>query len=428
MMWMLPIVRYPSVVNFGLSAFREVFSRPQLRHFGEYVTGLMVCQNRTVQGINDSLFARCDQSALNHFLTDSPWSEEEFDRKRHEFVKDRLGELRLGGGTLIIDDTISHHVGKRMEGAGWHHDTKEGKLVWGHQIVTSHYVKQWLSFPLDFRIYIKEEQAGESFNTKPEFAMGIVKLAVKHGIPFSCVVFDTWYFSVDFVDFLEGLGKDWVTRCKSNRIVISGRRRPISEWANGLLKKDFERVVLEHKDGSKDVYYACSRTVRFEGFEKRVRVVVSYSEEKFEKREDPHFYCTNRLDWEMRRIMRAYAKRSEVDAFYKDAKQNLGMEEYELRKIGGIRRHLQMILIAHTLLSLSPADRAAGKAMVYLETIGAACRRVFAEILRSFIHAVLEIGKRVKDPARILRVLSSSRKQLGRMRGSVKTLIGGFKG
>jgi hypothetical protein len=65
--------------------------------------------------------------------------------------------------------------------------------------------------------------------------------------------------------------------------------------------------------------------------------------------------------------------------------------------------------------------------MVYLQTIGSACRRVFAEILCFFIQAVLEIGRRVKDPGRILRVLSSSRKQLRGMRGSVKTLIGGFK-
>jgi hypothetical protein len=36
-------------------------------------------------------------------------------------------------------------------------------------------------------------------------------------------------------------------------------------------------------------------------------------------------------------------------------------------------------------------------AMVYLETIGAACRRVFAEILRFFIQAVLEMGRCVKD-------------------------------
>jgi nucleoside-diphosphate-sugar epimerase len=103
------------------------------------------------------------------------------------------------------------------------------------------------------------------------------------------------------------------------------------------------------------------------------------------------------------------------------------MEEYELRKIDGIKRHLQMILTAHTLLSLGSVDRAAGKAMVYLETIGSACRRAFAEILCSSIQAVLEIGKRVKDPARILRVLSSPRKQIRRMRGSAKAIIGSFK-
>ncbi|MDI6884170.1 MAG: hypothetical protein QMD00_03405, partial [Hadesarchaea archaeon] len=79
-------------------------------------------------------------------------------------------------------------------------------------------------------------------------------------------------------------------------------------------------------------------------------------------------------------------------------------------------------------LSLGSADRAAGKAMVYLETIGSACRRAFAEILCSFVRAVLEIAEQVKDPGRILRVLSSSRKQLRRMRGNAKNLTGGFKG
>ena len=74
--------------------------------------------------------------------------------------------------------------------------------------------------------------------------------------------------------------------------------------------------MLKCKDGSREVYYTCSRTVRMKGFEKRPRVVVSYSEEKFGKMEDPYFYCTNLLDWKVRRIMRTYARRLEIDAFY----------------------------------------------------------------------------------------------------------------
>jgi hypothetical protein len=151
---MLPIVGCPSVVSFGLPAFRNVFSRPQLRHFEEYVTGLIVCKNRTVQGINDSFFAHSDQSALNNFLTDSPWSEENLSEARYKFVETRLDELGLGGGILVLDDTISHHVGRHMEGAGWCYDAGEGKSVWGHQFVSSHYVRQWLSIPIDFRIYV----------------------------------------------------------------------------------------------------------------------------------------------------------------------------------------------------------------------------------------------------------------------------------
>jgi hypothetical protein len=83
-------------------------------------------------------------------------------------------------------------------------------------------------------------------------------------------VFDSWYFTTRFVLFIEGLGKDWVTRCKSNRLVLlGGKWTPLSEWAKGLPKENFERVVLRREDGSKAVYRACTETVRMRGFERR---------------------------------------------------------------------------------------------------------------------------------------------------------------
>lgn len=86
-----------------------------------------------------------------------------------------------------------------------------------------------------------------------------------------------------------------------------------------------------------------------------------------------------------------------------------------------------MTLVAHTLLSLGFEGRVANRAIVYLETIGSACRRAFADILRSFIQVVLDVGKEVKDAGQILKVLSSSREQIRRVSGSVKAIIGGFK-
>lgn len=48
-----PIADYPSIVINNLKHFEEFFSKPQLEHFSQYLTGLIISNNRTVQGIND---------------------------------------------------------------------------------------------------------------------------------------------------------------------------------------------------------------------------------------------------------------------------------------------------------------------------------------------------------------------------------------
>ncbi len=81
---------------------------------------------------------------------------------------------------------------------------------------------------------------------------------------------------------------------------------------------------------------------------KRVRVIVSYSKLDGE----PNFYCSNKPDLKADKMLNVYARRWKIESFYRDAKQELGMEEYEMRKIEGIRRHLAMVFIAHTFLAL----------------------------------------------------------------------------
>src|SRR5713226_3214014 len=118
------IVEYPTVVSSSLPAFRNVFNnnRPRLQNFGDYLTGLILSPNRTVSYINDSFYAHKDQSALNHFLTDSNWSDEELDKARYdEYILDGLERNAAdsqGEGVLGVDDTLAHKTGKHMELAG----------------------------------------------------------------------------------------------------------------------------------------------------------------------------------------------------------------------------------------------------------------------------------------------------------------------
>ena len=419
---MLPIVGYPNVVSFGMSVFRKVFSRPQSRHFANYLTGLMVCAKRTVKGINDSFPAHLDQSAMNHFLTDSTWSDEELDRARHELINARLKELGFEDGVLIVDDTIAHKTGKNMEGVGIHFDVSEGRYTLGHQLVTTHYARGWASVPLDFEVYIKRDKAEGGFKTKLELAKDLIRKAVDRNVPFSCVVFDAWYFNHEMTSFIEGLRKDWVASCKGNRQILVGRRKVrLSEWAAGLRRELFRPMKFKRADGSTKIYYVYEKMVTLVKHHQRVKVFVTYEDLDRE----PSFFCTNRLDWGKSKALRRYAKRWEIDAFYRDAKQNLGLEEYELRKLRGVRRHLTMVFIAHALLELGLKQNATlGKLAACLETIGARCRRACAEVLQSLIQTVLKLGEKVRDTKQILGMLSSSRVQLRKMmKGGAAALL-----
>lgn len=417
----MPIVSHPSVVGFGLSAFRNVFSRPQLRHFANYLTGLMVCAKRTVKGINDNFPAHLDQSALNHFLTDSSWSDDELDETRYELINTRLRELGFEDGVLIVDDTIAHKTGKQMEGVGVHFDVAQGRFTLGHQLVTTHYARGWASVPLDFEIYINRDKAEEGFKTKLDLAKELIQKAVDRNVPFSSVAFDAWYFNHEMTSFIEGLGKDWVASCKGNRQILVGRRKvPLSEWVKGLSKNLFRPMKFKRADGSTKIYYVYEKVVTLAKHHQRVKVFVTYEDLDGE----PSFFCTNRLDWGKGEALRRYAKRWEIDAFYRDAKQNLGLEDYELRKLRGVRRHLTMVFIAHALLELGLKRNATlGKLAACMETVGAKCRRARAEVLQSLIQTVLKLGEKVKDAKQILGMLSSSRAQLRKtMKGGAATL------
>nr|MDO8082937.1 hypothetical protein [Candidatus Freyarchaeota archaeon] len=88
---MLPITGHPCIVENFLPRLEGVFNKPQLKHFAQYLTGLIVCNNRTITGINESFTGHNDQSALNHWLTDARWPEEELERVRKELILKELG-------------------------------------------------------------------------------------------------------------------------------------------------------------------------------------------------------------------------------------------------------------------------------------------------------------------------------------------------
>ena len=72
---MIPLVAFPEVVEHYAPFFAGVFSVEAFIEFKRYVSGLIVSENKTVDGINRLfVFESRNQSSLNRLLTVSPFA------------------------------------------------------------------------------------------------------------------------------------------------------------------------------------------------------------------------------------------------------------------------------------------------------------------------------------------------------------------
>jgi hypothetical protein len=58
------VVGLPSIASLVAEIFGSVLAKPQLQHFTRYLTGLIVCTNRTVQGINDVFLGQANKKSF----------------------------------------------------------------------------------------------------------------------------------------------------------------------------------------------------------------------------------------------------------------------------------------------------------------------------------------------------------------------------
>jgi SRSO17 transposase len=409
-MVMLPIAVYPSVVEEFLPKVKNGFSKPQLKQFARYLTGLIVCDNKTVTAINNSFVGHNDQSALNNWLTDSDWSDEKLDKARKELIKKELKAKNVTNGVLILDDTLNHKSGKHMDGVNIHFDHSEGKTALGHQLVTSHLAAGKYSIPLDFELYQRNENQPD-FKSKNELAQALIAKAVAEGFCFECVVMDVWYFNFENTSYSEGLGKNWVAGCKINRLIQTGNGYvSLSDYLQTLPKEEFKKVSVKTVEGER-CFWTFAKNVTLKKHNQRLRVVFSYLDEKLTG--EPKVLATNRLNWDVKTVLETYLLRWKIDAFYRDAKQELGLEDYEVRKLQGLKRHWLMVFLADTLLQLNAkADVFVKCVKSDLKTVGSTCRYATLEILRSFISLVLKLAEKAKTADEILKYTLSDLKEI----------------
>lgn len=138
--------------------------------------------------------------------------------------------LERGRGVLVLDDsTLDKPYARHIELVTRHWSGKHGRVVRGINLLTLLWTDGGRLLPVDYRLYDKAKDG----LTKNDRFRAMLETAHRRGFTPACVVFDSWYASLDNLKAIAGYGWRWLTRLKSNRLVNPDGRgnRPLGACA-----------------------------------------------------------------------------------------------------------------------------------------------------------------------------------------------------
>lgn len=450
----LPIVAPAPLVVAHAKAFRDLFeNRRQFQHFQNYLTGLMVLDNKSMANVARCVLESADKTNLSRFFSEAPWFQAQVNDRRLEYLRSRTKAVRVSKdqSVLVLDDTLCEHVGSLFEYIDRHYNHGDDTYPLAHNPVTSHYVSGPVRFPVDLRLYRRYDEVTrwdefvhkhfpdrelpktkkdrtrlhkevdpvllqdpefqalhQQFRTKLELALELVEAAIRRKLPFSVVLFDSWYLAEDFVAVLQRRKKDWISILKKNRNLetnsfvlkdADGKRLPLlgpyisPEDMVPLIPAAAYRAVTV----GDQTYWTFTLAVRIPGLGK-VRLVISF--EKADLTGSSAVLVTNRVDWTAHRIIATYLQRWPIETFYQDGKELLGLDEYRMRDAEAIQKHWCLVFVAYSLLHLDCLPPVSNKSGLPIKTIGEACRQQAQALIEALIlqtHERLQQGQKVQD-------------------------------
>jgi uncharacterized protein YndB with AHSA1/START domain len=390
------IIEFPQVVQDALAQFGDLFeNEPQRRHFAEYLTGLMIAERKTVLGIHDEFAQTTDQSCLNRFLTEAPWDVQDLNRRRLDLLQKDPSTRYSDQGVIPIDNTLIDRDGLLIPDAGWYWDHAEDRYKVAQDYIFVNYVcTSSKHYPLEFRLFRKQEVCEalkQPFRNHTVLVRELIDWVCERSIP-GDFAFDSYFTNAEILNHVHsktdrlGRPRGYVGDLKFNRkLQWKGQILKASELAASIPPEDRKELRI----GDQRQWYF-TVTVQIPDVNHKVRIVILW---RYRQDVEPvKILVTNRITWEVSRIVRVYRHRwTGTETFHRDGKQQLGLGDCQLRDLKGQTRHIYLVMLAYSLLMVQLRQgRAREWALHRLMTIGEACRAMAKEALRTTLSWAIE--------------------------------------
>lgn len=407
---MIPLVAFPELVEHYAPYFVGVFSDEAFIQFKRYISGLIVSENKTVEGIN-RLFVHesRNQSSLNRLLTESPFSLVGVNQGRLSLLNSLPGTKLKPKGVLSVDDTLLTHYGHHFEQIAKLYDHTQDRYVWAHNLVTLHYSDDQTDYPVLFELWrpanletieqglraigIKLKESKQALKSSDphkwrQYLLGVwrrhqnkaevvalydskLRIAERQlqqwvqmypSLKLSAT-FDSWYTQPGFCHFIDQLGLPYVgTLTDETELVLKTGRERLDVFAAQLKQEHlaavqqgqaavFKPVTIRFK-GEIELYYSYCQTHRINNFGK-LRLVINHRQADLS--DNPVFYLTNRLHWQAGGITRIRRHRWPIEVYHEEGKAE-GLDQYQLRDFEAIERHVALVAVVYSLLRAAQQD------------------------------------------------------------------------
>jgi hypothetical protein len=406
---MFKIVRFPTKLEPFFHSLKSFFHWDHFSYFRTLVLLFAFAWGRrNTSNLYQYLDAPQHRTRFNNFFLILRWDPAAALRQTAfqslNSLKPQPGEILY----LIIDSTLKEKRGNHMEAVCKLRDPSTGRYFMGHHYVEAALYFRGIVIPLGIRLYVKKEDC-LSLKTLFQKSTQIAANLIREFIPPEglkvIVLFDSYFLCRTVLKACRHKGFRFISTLKSNRnIYKNGRKLKAGKYGCNLFYHSTKQTTRVTKENGLVTYRFVDAGWLSVSKVGLVRVIFSQKNSSGEIKG----LVTDEPDFSARQVITGYDGRWMIEVFNKDAKQLLGLGQYQNLPREAAVIHLHLVCFAYALLThlaiKAEGDKGKRKSAVKVSTASLQneLRRIVWEDLSEYLKELPSGDLVIKELERLL--------------------------
>lgn len=344
----------------------------------------MQSEKRNMERMEEVVVDANEQS-LQHFISNSNWNTGEVIEQVDKEADGLIGDEK--DACLIVDDSGIPKKGKKSVGVARQYCGELGKVENCQVGVYAALCKGVLSTLIDMRLYLPKEWTDDKkrclkagvpeeaieYRDKMELALDLVLTARERGIRYGWIGLDGFYGqNMLLLQHLDEMGEIFLAEVKKNQQIFLEDPRPVFVWEEGKKGKKIQKVTLQTNPIRVDLWAKQQPKEAWERLKIRDSTKGELIADFLHRRvwvwdgKSHYAICVHLIircevgdpkeiryglsnapaDMPLARLGFMQAQRYWVEKNFKDAKNEVGLNEYQVRGWKGWHHHMALVMMA----------------------------------------------------------------------------------